>query len=986
MKRTTKMLCVFLSAVLLLQGPVFAEEPESPQPNTVVINEVESDAPDKGNDWVEIVNIGSQPIDISGWYLTDDKELERKSEGKTTPFSAGTVLEPGAFLVLEENVHFDFGLGKADSAVLYNQNDKLVDRYDYIGVAVGTWSRQSDGSFVDAEATPGAANATSIAPDPAEPSGNPALVLNEINSSPDDWVELMNVGEEALDLGGFELRDNSDDHRWRFPKGSTLAAGELLVVDAKSNGLIYDDTTNRFLAGTFEAAIGIGSGDAIRLYDKEGNVLDEYSWTEHASYDGDPAKASYGRYPDGAGTFCLTKETRGLANDRYVPDVVINEVESNGDVIDWVEVLNVGTQPVDISGWHLLDNDPVGHKADVTPVPEGTTLAPGTFYVFDQNKDFTFGLGKADEATIYDAGGNIVAQYRWTSHANGVYARIPDGSGDFQDFSTATKGKRNKIVNPVVINEVQSKDPAGGPDWIELANPTAEALDISGLVLLDEKEKDPYTIPTGTTIPANGFLVIYQDDNGVNGFAFGLGKGDSVRLLESGQPIAATTWSKGSHTAPTWGVYPDVNGTTYKNTSEPTPGAPNKFAGIPEIVAWPGSDEVRVFDTTPTFLEDSSGLDFANGKLYAVDNGTATFWIIDVAKDGTMAFAPGFELGKRIGFRRDVGNEKAKGPDAEGITVDGDGMVYIASERDNSAKGVNYNSILTVDPNGDGTVLTAQKEWDLTGSLPQVSANMGIEAVEWVSNADVIGKLLDQNTGAAFDAANYPDAVANGVFFVALEDNGHVYAYVLNADETVVQIADIDSKLGGAMALDYDTYEHVLWVAADDGYGNRMAKISLSGHAEPAITHVLPAAGVDTAANNEGFAILDASYTMNGQRPVYRFCDGVASGALTVGSLDCDYKALEEPGPDETTAPEKPDPGASTEPGNPSEEPTPEKPQVSIEKPTTAPRSSTFVASGTPPKTGDTNPLRIWLGLVMLSAGTLVLLAVVRRRKVGNRQ
>lgn len=87
---------------------------------------------------------------------------------------------------------------------------------------------------------------------------------------------------------------------------------------------------------------------------------------------------------------------------------------------------------------------------------------------------------------------------------------------------------------------------------------------------------------------------------------------------------------------------------------------------------------------------------------------------------------------------------------------------------------------------------------------------MGIEAVEWVASGDVAGKLIDQNTGNAFDAAKYPNAVAGGVFFAALEDNGHVYAYVLNKDETVVQIAGIDAKLGGAMALDYDTYEDVL--------------------------------------------------------------------------------------------------------------------------------------------------------------------------------
>ena len=67
-----------------------------------------------------------------------------------------------------------------------------------------------------------------------------------------------------------------------------------------------------------------------------------------------------------------------------------------------------------------------------------------------------------------------------------------------------------------------------------------------------------------------------------------------------------------------------------------------------------------------------------------------------------------------------------------------------------------------------------------------------------------------------------------------------MYAYVLNNDESVVQIADIDAKLGGAMAQDYDTYGKVLWVAADDGYGNRMAQIVLNGTENPKITHVSP--------------------------------------------------------------------------------------------------------------------------------------------------
>src|SRR5699024_11694790 len=92
-------------------------------------------------------------------------------------------------------------------------------------------------------------------------------------------------------------------------------------------------------------------------------------------------------------------------------------------------------------------------------------------------------------------------------------------------------------------------------------------------------------------------------------------------------------------------------------------------------------------------------------------------------------------------------------------------------------------------------------------------------------------------------ASNYPDAIANCVFFVAIKDNDHVYAYILNEDGSSVQIADIDGKIGGAMALDYDTYENVLWVVADNGYNNRAAKLSFNGKKQADIVHVLPASG-----------------------------------------------------------------------------------------------------------------------------------------------
>ena len=58
----------------------------------------------------------------------------------------------------------------------------------------------------------------------------------------------------------------------------------------------------------------------------------------------------------------------------------------------------------------------------------------------------------------------------------------------------------------------------------------------------------------------------------------------------------------------------------------------------------------------------------------------------------------------------------------------------------------------------------------------------------------------------------------------------------------------------------------------------------------PEIIHIMPASGVDISSNNEGFAIAEASFTKDGQRPVYRFKDGEKFGYLSIGSIASDYK------------------------------------------------------------------------------------------------
>ena len=652
----------------------------------------------------------------------------------------------------------------------------VVDGYAYTGTApLGDWSRcGADASWEPATAiTLGASNVCAPVVEPSEPG---SVLLNEIDSGPADAVELINPGDEAFDLSGHEIRDNSDDHRWFFAPGTWIGAGERLVVEASTRGVDAAGVPQEF-----QSAIGIGGSDAIRLLAPGGALLDQYSWTKHPAIDGDEAVASYARCPDASGPWGLARVTLGAANDCVPPTIAINEVESNGDASDWVEIMNTGTEAVDLSGWTLMDDDPIGHAKDVTPVPAGTVLAPGAFFVFDGAVHFGFGLGADDRATIRDAGGIVVAEYAWSTHAAGTWARCGDGTGAFTDVATATKGAPNGC---------------GGN-------------------------------------PGN-------------------------------------------------------------------PGNPGTPGGEP-AGAWPGGGDVAVVDEAALFLKDSSGLDTqetaAGTFLWAVDNGTGTFWKLAAHADGSVAFADGWEKGKRARFARDAGNPAAKGPDAEGISVGGDGRIYIASERDNGNKGVNQNTVLALDPDAPGPDVVAEQEWDLTASLPQVAANTGIEAVEWVPDGALAGRLVDQRTGSGYDPADYPTH-GDGLFFVAVEDNGVVYAYALGADGSIAQVAAIDPGLGGVMALDYDTVLGELWAVCDNGCDGAAARIAFTG-GDPAIRHFARPAGMPNL-NSEGFATAPASLSTpvsssptaasdarasGTTRPVWWFADGEQPAALRAGTL-----------------------------------------------------------------------------------------------------
>ena len=108
----------------------------------VVINEfmasndmTMSDQDGEFDDWIELYNNGSQAIDLSGYFLTDDAE-----ELALWAFPAGTSIAAGGYLIIwadedleQEGLHADFKLSAGGESVILSNDGgtSIVDAIDY---------------------------------------------------------------------------------------------------------------------------------------------------------------------------------------------------------------------------------------------------------------------------------------------------------------------------------------------------------------------------------------------------------------------------------------------------------------------------------------------------------------------------------------------------------------------------------------------------------------------------------------------------------------------------------------------------------------------------------------------------------------------------------------------------------------------------------------------------------------------------------------
>src|SRR5690606_19154104 len=232
----------------------------------------------------------------------------------------------------------------------------------------------------------------------------------------------------------------------------------------------------------------------------------------------------------------------------FPPRVVVSEVlaRSSPPLEDAIELANLTSRSVDVSGWHLSDDRSSLGSLGKFRIPDGTILPPSGFVVLYRSQ---FGSGPGG-FTLDDRGGAVwlssasptgeltghVSEGRWSAQSTGIsFGRIAtptqvtfaalgertfgvDVPATVEEFRQGTGWPNSApLFGPVVLHEIHYHPLPDREEFIELHNPTgapialhdgalARGYRIQGIFA--EDGVSPFEMPPGTVIPARGFLIV----------------------------------------------------------------------------------------------------------------------------------------------------------------------------------------------------------------------------------------------------------------------------------------------------------------------------------------------------------------------------------------------------------------------------------------------------------------------------------------------
>ncbi len=142
------------------------------------------------------------------------------------------------------------------------------------------------------------------------------LVFNEVGATGDDFVELYNVTDAPLAVGGYAVTDSRSDglpklsRAVRFPAGASVPAHGYLVVAFEGSCPSAATPYLCVQAGVYGPGVSQSRGEALHLLDPDDQVISTVQYPREAA----PTGWTWGRFANGTGNWEVTRRTPGTTN------------------------------------------------------------------------------------------------------------------------------------------------------------------------------------------------------------------------------------------------------------------------------------------------------------------------------------------------------------------------------------------------------------------------------------------------------------------------------------------------------------------------------------------------------------------------------------------------------------------------------------------------------------------------------------------------
>ena len=347
-----------------------------------------------------------------------------------------------------------------------------------------------------------------------------------------DWFEVSNWGTEPVNLRGCTVQRGDDAQKvFVFP---------AMTLDPGACALVYASGVSRSVAG-YALSAGFklsGSGDLLTLYSPAGETLDQVEIPPLS------ANQAYRRGADGTWTGSMsyspglpnTAENEQLFTLATAPDPLeISEVMAGSvtylNGADYIEIHNASSAPVSLAGYALTDSY---DRLDKYRFPEMTLPADGYLLIRAGSGEggltADFRLSRdGEQVLLVNPRGQIVDVAAWDALARDQslsrnrdsqwVSSLPPTPGEPNNqagaavmaltFAQDHPGS-GLVINEVMASTTEVVKGSDSYDWVELYNPTAQTIDLSGMGLSD-KAGSPrrWQFPQGASIGPGQYLVVY---------------------------------------------------------------------------------------------------------------------------------------------------------------------------------------------------------------------------------------------------------------------------------------------------------------------------------------------------------------------------------------------------------------------------------------------------------------------------------------------